>query len=62
MKCLYKMDNNHPRRYDELENSFYQIHHVIIVVDLTTLNCSSILIICDFQILMFNSIDKRRLA
>ena len=56
------MDNNHPRRYDKLENSFYHIHHVILVVDLTTLNCSSIVVLCNLQILMFNSIDKRRLA
>lgn len=62
MKCLYKTDNNYPRRYDELENSFYHIDHVILVVDLTTLNCSSIVVICNLQILMFNSIDKRRLA
>ena len=53
---------HHPRRYDELENSFYHTHHDTLVVDLTTLNCSSIVVTCNLQILMFNSIDKRRLA
>ena len=53
---------HHPRRYDELENSFYHIHHYISVLDLATLNCSTIVVTCNLQILMFNSIDKRRLA